>query len=238
MDACRSSWRIVHVDETESTNTLARSGSPGDVFTAGFQTAGRGRLDHVWVSGRGMNLTMSAVLDASGAEAQEVATLPLAVGLAVAEALRPAAGPLSLKWPNDVLAGGRKIAGILCERRGDSIIAGIGVNVKETRFPPEIAARATSLALLGCDASVESVRDAVLSALGRVAAEWRAGGFAAIYPRIAAIDFLKGRIVSVRQGDRGEAEVSGVCGGIGRNGALIVEGEPVWSGEAHVELGF
>ena len=67
-------WRITHVEETESTNLLARSGRPGDVFTAGFQTAGRGRLDHRWLAERGQNLMMSAVIDVSGLEAEHAAT--------------------------------------------------------------------------------------------------------------------------------------------------------------------
>ena len=83
-----TSWRITHVEETESTNLLARSGRPGDVFTADYQTAGRGRLDHRWLAERGQNLMMSAVIDVAGLAAEHAATLPLAVGLAVVEPLR------------------------------------------------------------------------------------------------------------------------------------------------------
>ncbi len=158
-------WRIFHREVTESTNLDARGGVPGDVFTADFQTAGRGRLDHRWLSAPGENLAMSAVLDVGGQSPQkrglspdnrglypeEIATLPLVVGLAVAEALAPFAVPtrLWLKWPNDVLAdGGRKLAGILCERHGDSVIAGIGINVNQAKISPEIEKRAISLVLL------------------------------------------------------------------------------------------
>ena len=225
-------WRITHVEETESTNLLARSGRPGDVFTADYQTAGRGRLDHRWLSERGQNLMMSAVIDVAGLEAEYAATLPLAVGLAVVEALHGKASSLKLKWPNDVLAGGRKLAGILCERHGDNAIAGIGVNVRQCEFPSEIADRATSLALLGCDASVE-VRDAVLGSLSQVVAAWRSG-FAAIYPRIASIDYLAGRQIAVRQLDDAAPSASGVCGGIQPDGSLLVGGVSVWAGEAHV----
>lgn len=63
-------WCIAHVEETESTNLLARSGRPGDVFTADYQTAGRGRLDHRWQAARGQNLMMGAVIDVSGLEAE------------------------------------------------------------------------------------------------------------------------------------------------------------------------
>ena len=227
-------WYLTHIEETESTNLLARSGRPGDVFTADFQTAGRGRLDHRWLAERGQNLMMSAVIDVAGLAAEHAATLPLAVGLAVVEALRSMVPGLKLKWPNDVLAGGRKLAGILCERHGDSAIAGIGVNVLQREFPSEIADRATSLALLGSGVSVVEVRDAVLGALSRVINSWRSG-FAAIYPRLADIDYLAGRQVSIRQLDDAAPSASGVCGGIQPDGSLLVGGTPVWAGEAHVE---
>ena len=226
-------WRIKHVEETESTNLLARSGRPGDVFTADFQTAGRGRLDHRWLAERGQNLMMSVVIDVSGLEAEHAATLPLAVGLAVVEGLRGMAPGLMLKWPNDVLADGRKLAGILCERHGDNAIVGIGVNVLQREFPGEIADRATSLALLGSDASAAQVRDAVLGSLSQAIADWRSG-FAAIYPRIASIDYLSGRRVAVRQLDDAAPSASGVCGGIQPDGSLLVGGASVWAGEAHV----
>ena len=227
-------WNLTHIEETESTNLLARSGRPGDVFTADFQTAGRGRLDHRWLAERGQNLMMSAVIDVAGLAAEHAATLPLAVGLAVVEALRSMVPGLKLKWPNDVLAGGRKLAGILCERHGDSAIAGIGVNVLQREFPSEIADRATSLALLGSSVSVVEVRDTVLGALSRVINSWRFG-FAAIYPSLATIDYLAGRQVSIRQLDDAAPSASGVCGGIQPNGSLLVGGTPVWAGEAHVE---
>ena len=235
MDLKNGRWRITHVRETVSTNVLARDGRPGDVFTADFQSAGRGRLDHRWLSPPGENLMMSAVVDVSGMEPQDAATLPLAVGLAIAEALAPFAGELRLKWPNDVLAGGRKLAGVLCERNGDSAIVGVGVNVRQTSFAPEIADRATSLALLGADMTPVAARDAVLASLGRVVGEWRRGGFAALLPRVAALDCLKGGVVSVRQSDGAAPSVRGVCSGIARDGSLVVAGEHVWAGEAHVE---
>ena len=228
-----TSWHLTHVEETESTNLLARSGRPGNVFTTDYQTAGRGRLDHRWLAERGQNLMMSAVIDVAGLEAEHAATLPLAVGLAVVEALRDMVPSFKLKWPNDVLADGRKLAGILCERHGDNAIVGIGVNVRQREFPCEIADKATSLSLLGCDASVAEVRDAVLGSLSQVLSAWRSG-FAAIYPRIVSIDYLAGRQVAVHQLDDAAPSASGICGGIQPDGSLLVGGQPVWAGEAHV----
>ena len=79
--------RIHHKAETASTNLDARSGHHGDVFTADYQTAGRGRLDHKWESPPKTNLMMSAVLSVEGLAPEKVATLPLVVGLAVIKAV-------------------------------------------------------------------------------------------------------------------------------------------------------
>ena len=243
-------WRIHHRTETVSTNLDARAGSHGDVFTADYQTAGRGRLDHKWLSPPGTNLMMSAVLSVEGIEPEQVATFPLVVGLAVAKALQPFVvdGPdagrkaedVKLKWPNDVLVGGKKIAGILCERHGDNVIAGIGVNVGQTEFDTEIADRATSLALAAplavsrLTSPVFPVRDAVLASLERLYGLWHAHGFAAVYPEIAASDVLRGRILSVCQTDDDSSPVQGVSLGIMPDGSLDVGGVRVYAGEAHV----
>ena len=240
-------WRIHHKAETVSTNLDARAGSHGDVFTADYQTAGRGRLDHKWLSPPGVNLMMSVVLSVEGLAPGQVATLPLVAGLAVAKAVRKfVAGEMDvrretedvkLKWPNDVLVDGKKIAGILCERDGDNVIVGIGVNVGQTEFDGEIADRATSLALSnGRDArSPDDLRVAVLGELDKCYSCWRSGGFAAVLPEIAAIDLLRGRTVSVRQNDDDSAPVTGVSGGVMDDGSLDVGGVRVYAGEAHVE---
>lgn len=244
-------WRIFSCDSTESTNLDARSGRPGDVFTARFQRAGRGRIGHEWLSPPGANLMMSAVIDVAGVAPEQAATMPLVCGYAVLEGLRNyvrrfsggQAVDWSLKWPNDVYAGGRKICGILCERHGDMVIAGIGVNVHQREFAPAIADRAVSLALLGLgdgadgEDAVSEVRDAVLAALEDAVAIWRARGFArGVWPLLAGVDYLRGRRLAVLQHDDDRAPVEGVCGGIQSDGSLAVGGECVWAGEAHVLL--
>lgn len=244
-------WKVHHKTETASTNLDARAGVPGDVFTADYQTAGRGRLDHKWLSPPKTNLMMSAVLDVAGLDPEHVATLPLVVGLAVVNALSNLIvrhsslitqhSSLSLKWPNDVLIGGRKVAGILCERKDDCVIAGIGVNVMRQKFSPEIAGRAVAVedSLRAVEPprplSVETVRDAVLRALSAAYDLWRVGGFAAVYPAIREIDFLRGQSLAVRQTDDDVEPVRGVCGGIDADGSLDVGGVKIYAGEAHVE---
>ena len=229
-------WTIHRKAVTESTNLDARGGRPGDVFTADEQTAGRGRLDHRWLSPPGKNLTMSVVLDVSGIAPQEVATLPLVVGLAAATAtslllLRKT----FIKWPNDVMIYGRKLAGVLCERHGDSVIAGVGVNVNQKVFAEEIALGATSLLQIdGKERPLEMVMRAFLRTLEPFYANWRENGFAAIHHLVAACDALKGRQVSVVQSDADPSPVSGLCGGIQPDGTLLVGGTKVFAGEAHV----
>ena len=240
-------WRIHHKAETASTNLDARAGRHGDVFTADYQTAGRGRLDHKWLSPPKTNLMMSAVLSVEGLAPEQVATLPLVVGLSVIKAVEEMVGsdvlgrPQQLKWPNDVLIDGKKVAGILCERNGGNVIAGIGVNVGQTEFPPEIAARATSLQIV-CGApggralpSPDTVRDQILSQLDRWYGIWRVAGFAAVHPEIAAVDFLRGREIAVRQTDDDSDPIVGVSNGIMPDGSLDVGGIRVYAGEAHVE---
>lgn len=232
-------WHIFHKRETLSTNTDARAGRHGDVFTADFQTAGRGRLDHKWLSDRGENLMMSAVLDVAALDVAHAATLPLAAGLAVVKtvsAFLGAEADVKLKWPNDVYVTGLKIAGILCERVGDNVIVGIGINVRQKRFPEEILTRATSLELNGSLASVDEVRDALLKNLSAVYEVWGDGGFEAVYPEISAVDWLKDREVSVMQTDGDSEPISGRCGGIAPDGSLIIDGRSVWAGEAHICL--
>jgi len=194
---------------------------------------------------------MSVVLSVADLPPEHTATLPLAIGLAVVKAIEEVLRPsfiihhssfiISLKWPNDVLVDGKKIAGILCERNGDNVIVGIGVNVGQTEFPPEIADRATSLASLIPHSSFliphsSAVMWSILKSIDDVYARWKAG-FAAVYPEIQMIDCLKGRTLSVRQTDDDVAPVTGVSNGIMPDGSLDVGGTSVYAGEAHVELG-
>lgn len=248
-------FKVHHKRVTESTNRDARAGSPGDVYTASEQTAGRGRLSHQWFSSPGLNLMMSVVLDVEGLDPVQVSTFPLMVGLAVRDALlrflpngaeerragqRAKGAPpprVLLKWPNDVLVDGRKLAGILCERNGEAVIAGIGVNVNQVEFVPEIADRATSLARLrgeGGIVSVDMVRDAVLEALDRRYQDWRAKGFVAMHADYYAVDALAGKQIAVKQTDDDAEPVRGQCRGVLPDGTLLVADRQIYAGEAHI----
>ena len=239
-------WAIHSKRKTESTNLDARAGKHRDVFTAGYQTAGRGRLDHKWLSPEDTNLMMSVVLSVEGLAPEQVATLPLVAGLAVTKAVawlvawnpdsRYKTENVKLKWPNDVWVEGKKIAGILCERNGDNVIVGIGVNVRQRVWPNELNGRATSLLQeTGKEFKVAQVRNAVLGQLGKWYGIWREKGFAAVYPETAAVDLLRGRTVSVRQTDGDSSPMTGASNGIMPDGSLDVGGVKVYAGEAHVE---
>jgi BirA family transcriptional regulator, biotin operon repressor / biotin---[acetyl-CoA-carboxylase] ligase len=130
-------WR----EAAESTMIEARGCAPGTLVLAEEQTAGQGRLGRMWHSEREAGLYVSTVLRL---EPQPVVTL--ALGLAVVEAVTVVSGlECDLRWPNDVLVGGRKCVGILVQKEGEELIAGIGINVNHAAFPPEIAGTATSL---------------------------------------------------------------------------------------------
>lgn len=231
-------FRFHRKETTASTNADAREGRPGDVFVAEFQTAGRGRLDHEWHAARGENLTFSAVLAAADMSPAEVATLPLVVGLAVTRAVEALLGnpsQVAVKWPNDVLVGGKKICGILCERNGDAVIAGVGLNVNQVDFPAEIAARATSLRLVAeTPFDREGVLNGVVAEIGDMHSRWLRGGFAALRGGFAAVDYLKGRMVSVFSTDDDKAPFEGLCGGVQEDGSLLVGSTKVYAGEARV----
>src|SRR5262245_58426611 len=145
--------RVLWYDEVSSTNDLAgmmaQRGSPeGSVVAANTQTAGRGRLGRAWASPPGAGLYVSVILRPSAAVAQ---LITLACGLAVADGVRNASGLVTrLKWPNDVYAGDRKLAGILAEAGSaggglQHVVVGFGINLLTASYPPEVAARATSI---------------------------------------------------------------------------------------------
>lgn len=151
----RALWSAVRVvAETGSTNAdalaAARDGAAeGLVIAAEAQAAGRGRLGRGWQSLPGGSLTFSVLLRTAAVPAGARGWVPLLTGVAVARAVRRATGVQArLKWPNDVLAGAGKLAGILAEQAGDAIVVGVGLNVLGTAAQLPVAT-ATSLELLG-----------------------------------------------------------------------------------------
>jgi BirA family transcriptional regulator, biotin operon repressor / biotin---[acetyl-CoA-carboxylase] ligase len=148
-------WRAVTVTGvTGSTNAdlLARAarGAPeGSVLVAEAQTAGRGRMGRAWLSPPGAALMFSVLLRPGAVQPARRGWVPLLTGVAVVSAVRRLTGlEAGLKWPNDVLAGEAKLAGILAEQSADAIVVGTGINVS-TRASELPVKTATSLALQG-----------------------------------------------------------------------------------------
>jgi BirA family biotin operon repressor/biotin-[acetyl-CoA-carboxylase] ligase len=197
---------------------LAREGAPhGTTITADQQSAGRGRQGRPWVVPAGQALLVSVDLR----DLPQLPLLPLAVAVAVAETIGPAA---RIKWPNDVVrvaedGGLRKYAGILCEGRPNDgwAVVGVGLNVAVdvAALPPEVAERAATMGMTPDD------REATLERLlGRIAdaITWDP---AELLTRWTALDVLRGRTVRwERPGDGGGGE--GEATGVDDAGRLLV----------------
>lgn len=149
---------IVYYDETDSTNKqarmLAREGAAhGTLVIADRQSAGRGRRGRSWISPAGEGVFMSLIVRPD-APPSEVAKLSLTLALAVSRAIERETGlDARIKWPNDIVIGGRKVCGLLLEmdataQKVESIVAGVGINVHQTAFDEEIENTASSLDLL------------------------------------------------------------------------------------------
>ena len=151
----RQSWRqpvsyFATIDSTMlEAARLAEAGcAHGTVVVADEQTAGQGRHGRHWYSEPGAGLYASIVLR-PGLRPDSLPVLTLALGLAAADAIADTSGlKCDLRWPNDVMLEGRKVAGILVQLLDSVAIAGIGINVNHVTFPKEIAAEATSLRIV------------------------------------------------------------------------------------------
>ncbi len=228
------SWgeRLDVHDVTASTNDCAfeaaRQGTAeGAVFVAGRQTAGRGRRGNRWLAPPGENLTFSLLLRPERSLV-ELSQLPLVVGLAVREVVASRLSSMArealVKWPNDVLVGSRKIAGILVEsrlREGDVsvTVVGIGLNVLTARFEGELAGSATSLsrerASIPKEHALEELLVELLDSLERRFVRFCRDGLESFLPELSVTDALRGRRVRI-------GEVTGEALGIGDAGELLV----------------
>jgi BirA family biotin operon repressor/biotin-[acetyl-CoA-carboxylase] ligase len=215
----------VHYSQTDSTNERARelaaAGTPhGTLVTASEQTAGRGRQGRRWTAPRGRALLCSLVIR------DPPRLLPLAAGVAVAEVAGPQA---MVKWPNDVLVDGLKVAGILVEGRPQEgwAVLGIGVNVavRADDFPQELAGRAGTLGLE--PDAVEPTLDRLLESLDR----WLPAASDAVLDAVRERDALLDRPVRWSGGE-------GRGAGIDSEGRLLVatdEGQiALDAGEVHL----
>jgi BirA family biotin operon repressor/biotin-[acetyl-CoA-carboxylase] ligase len=145
----RGRWQIRRFADIDSTNRYlldeARGGAAGGlVAVADHQTAGRGRFDRRWEAPPGSSLLVS-VLVRPVPRGDDSHRAVMATALALADAVEEEAGfSPGLKWPNDLVVGDRKLAGLLAEHEGDALVIGAGCNVEWDSFPPELAGNATA----------------------------------------------------------------------------------------------
>ena len=227
---------VLALAECDSTNlqlqTLARNGAPtGTLLLAERQTAGRGRRGRNWYQGP-HSLAFSLLWRLP--DDRPPSGLSLAVGLAIAEALPVSA---QLKWPNDLMLDGRKIAGILIESAGTQrYVIGIGINLGSTdELPQEISAIAGGIP--GTDRA--QVLADVLNRLVVVLDEFAAHGFAPLQSRWQLRHAYQDLAVNLFFSEGGEP-VQGVCRGVDANGELLLETatciQTIASGEVSLRL--
>jgi BirA family biotin operon repressor/biotin-[acetyl-CoA-carboxylase] ligase len=213
-------WDVHYVEHTGSTNrdllAMARAGAPpGTVLRAGVQTAGRGRLGRSWQAPAGTSLLASILLEAGPSPFVAVAR----VALAAADASRELAGvDAALKWPNDLMVGDRKLAGLLAESDSASpvVVVGIGCNVAWPAVPEDL--RDVLAALADSTATVPSparLLDVLLEALERRLADGADAVMAAYRERCATL----GLAVRV---DLGNRILDGVAADVTPSGELVV----------------
>jgi BirA family transcriptional regulator, biotin operon repressor / biotin---[acetyl-CoA-carboxylase] ligase len=229
-----SVWQTVEVvAETGSTNSdlIARANGgaaiAGAVLIAEHQTAGRGRQGRSWSAARYAQITMSVAIDTAGVPTDAWGWLPLATGVAIVDTVTDLGVNAGLKWPNDVLAGGGKLAGILAEVAAEqrTVVVGIGLNVSLSGDEVGVDG-VTSLVGLGVAApDRQRVVVGLLSELGRRVDGWRRAGGAD--PNL--IDDYRARSLTLGMGVRailpGDREIVGVARDVDSQGRLSIDAD-------------
>jgi len=218
----------------EDARRLFASGCPdGTVIMTDFQTKGRGRVvERGWNAEAGKNLLFTLVLRTEsgphelGRNAQR---LPLLAGLAASQCVEQIYGlSVRLKWPNDLLVGGKKLAGILCEAlvQGNSLgfLAGVGLNCNQKKFPPELESRATSLTrVLGRPVDIPDLLQELLRRLKASLADedWREKVMDRLYGLGAEAVLLSGASGRSQPG----SDQIGLVLGVNPDGSLLFQPE-------------
>ena len=224
--------RVFHFFKTDSTNRVAMelgySGEPeGTVVLAEAQSAGRGRSGRIWHSEKGTGLYFTILLRPRLSPAQ-APLLTMLAGLSAQTAIAAQTGLVAeLKWPNDLLLGGKKLGGILTEMHAEPsavrfVIVGIGLNVNQEKFPSELSSTATSIRK---ESGKLSYR---LELLARLLTQFESDynrflrdGPAFVVERFESVSsFAKGRRVRV---DTGTESYAGVTAGLSPDGLLLVQ---------------
>lgn len=224
---------IVYFSEVDSTNVqaqrLAEQGAlDGTVVVADSQSAGKGRLGRRWDSPPGVNLYTSVILRPAISPLR-AAQLTFVAAVAVARAIKESCGlQVQVKWPNDLLLHGRKVAGLLSEMSAESerihyVVLGIGINVNldPAHLPADLRYPATSLkAAAGAHCPRACLARHLFQHLDVLYQEYLQSGFSPIARYWEALCAWRGRRVEV---DRGQDRIQGLFSGIDDNGALLID---------------
>jgi BirA family biotin operon repressor/biotin-[acetyl-CoA-carboxylase] ligase len=225
----RSGIAIEVVPETGSTNADLLARAPQleapVLRVAEHQTAGRGRAGRSWLSAPGHSLTFSLAWKFEGG-LQQLTGLPLAVGVAVAETLGRLGQQVQLKWPNDLLKDGDKLAGILVEAQpaGASAVwavIGIGLNLVMPDELEEKIGRAVAAVPWLARMDRDTLMAALLDGLAEALAQFAQAGFAAFSARWNLLHGWQGQLVTVL--DRGEVLQEGLAAGVDDAGRLLLD---------------
>jgi len=225
--------RILHFHRVGSTNEvareLARKGSPeGTVVVSEEQTAGKGRWGRSWFSPSCSSISLSLILRPR-LTPPDTPQVTLLAAVAVAGALRSACGlEAAIKWPNDVLIGGRKVSGILTELEAEMeavrfLVLGIGINANQAEedFPPEMRGRATSLRVeSGQAVNRTAVARSLLAELDRWYQVYLQEGFGPVAAGWKGLNLTLGRQVVVSSPQR---VWQGIARDLAEDGGLLVE---------------
>lgn len=227
---------IRYEQEMSSTNTvlkqMAVAGAPaGSLCLCETQSAGKGRLGRKWESPVGAGLWQSVLLRPSLTPA-DAPLITLATAVAMAQAVEETCGlSVRIKWPNDLIYQGRKLVGILLEAIGDmdhleSVVVGVGLNVRRGAYPPELAEKAAALEDFGPPPLRRTVLVHYLAALERLTQRLEAGGLEAIAQDYRQRSCTLGSRVQVI----GSVNLTGVAVDLDERGALMVQTE---DGQVH-----
>lgn len=223
--------RIIYYERTDSTNRrlklLAPEAENGLTIIADEQTDGRGRLDRKWLSGPGEGAWFSVLVKDSRLSGENAAGMVFVCALAAARALRKLTGreEILVKWPNDIVMNGKKLAGILCEsgfegNRPAWIVCGIGINLCQTSFDPSIPWAGSVLSETGLRIDRNETVHAFLEEFDIAIRQYLESGPASVLKELEPLSATLGRRVRA-QGE--QMTVSGTAVGFAEDGSLLID---------------
>ena len=223
--------RIIHFESIDSTNeylkTVATEAEDGLVAVADEQTMGKGRMGRQWISQKGQGAWFSLLVKRDGINKENVSGLVFVCALAAARSLSRLTGnrDILIKWPNDIVLHGKKLAGILCESgfSGEEIrfsVCGIGINLTGEHFPSELPWAGSVLSETGVCLSAGSVIHAFLEEYDAALELMLKGGVQAVLDEIKYMSATLGRTVEATLPD---GKLLGKAVSFAPDGALIIK---------------